>query len=304
MSEAVHEHGPDAHDIPSGGRSGFVRIDDRQVHYLEWGPSGAPAVLAMHGGGQTAYMFEEIGGALRDGRHVIAPDLPGHGESSGMPSRDQFTRQHLAETVPPLLAEFGLAAGTAPVAIVGASLGGIIALTVAAAHSDLVGAIVLIDVAHRLEDEGVRRIVSFMHRHESFGSLEEAAEAVAEFVPNRPKSDPQRLRRNLRQRPDGRWVWKHNLRSVNADDIERVDANAMLEGLQDDLPKVTCPVLVLRGASSDVLSEDGATEIAELLADARIATVHNAGHLAAGDNSASTVSLVRTFLDEVVPLGS
>ena len=52
------------HDVPNGGRSGFTIIEGRQVHYLEWGPAGAPAVLCLHGGGQTAYMYEELGAAL------------------------------------------------------------------------------------------------------------------------------------------------------------------------------------------------------------------------------------------------
>ncbi|MBV9485222.1 MAG: alpha/beta fold hydrolase, partial [Frankiaceae bacterium] len=94
-------HGPERHDVPAAGRSGFVVIDDRQVHYLEWGAAGAPAVIALHGGGQTAYMFEEIGRELRSTHHVIAPDLPGHGESEAL-SHDprDFSRQTLAATLP------------------------------------------------------------------------------------------------------------------------------------------------------------------------------------------------------------
>jgi pimeloyl-ACP methyl ester carboxylesterase len=287
--------GPEAHDIPAHGRSGFVRLGDRQVHYLEWGPAAAPVVLALHGGGQTSYMFEELGSALRDSFHVLAPDLPGHGESTSLGDPSEFSRESLAETVPPLLDEFG----TGPVTIVGASLGGIIALTLAASCPERVGAIVLIDVGHRLEEGGVRRILEFMQRYESFASLEEASDAVAEFMPHRPKADPERLRRNLRQRADGRWTWKHNLGQVSAERMDEVDWHDILEGLKDDAAKVRVPVLVLRGAKSDVLSSDGASEIAGVLADARLVEVNNAGHLAAGDNPASTVSLVRDFLDEL-----
>jgi pimeloyl-ACP methyl ester carboxylesterase len=58
-------------------------------------------------------------------------------------------------------------------------------------------------------------------------------------------------------------------------------------------------VLVLRGAASDVLSEAGADELLELLPDARYARIQGAGHLAAGDNPESFVSLVGRFLDEI-----
>lgn len=295
------EHGPEEHDVPKGGRSGFTVVDGRQVHYLEWGASTAPAVLAMHGGGQTAYMFEDIGATLRDRRHIIAIDLPGHGDSGSLPDTGGVSRQELAATVPGVLDEFGVR----PVAIIGASLGGIIGMTVAAARPELVSAIVLIDVGHRLEPEGVARIIDFMQKHESFGSLEEAAAAIAEYLPNRKPSPPERLRRNLRQRPDGRWVWKHSLGRISRERLERIEdrdwETDILTGLDVEAATIQVPVLVLRGASSDVLSSDGASEIASILPNARVETIAAAGHLAAGDNPASTANLIKDFLDEVVP---
>lgn len=305
MSDAavsVEMHGPDQHDVPKHGRSGFTVVDNRQVHYLEWGSSTAPAVLAMHGGGQTAYMFEDIGATLRDARHVIAIDLPGHGESDSLVDTEGVSRQELAATVPGVLDEFGLR----PVAIIGASLGGIVAMTLAAARPELVSAIVLIDVGHRLEPEGVARIIEFMTKHESFGTLEEAGAAIAEYLPNRKPSPPERLKRNLRQRPDGRWVWKHSLGRISRERMENIRdtdwENDILVGLDAEAATIQIPVLVLRGASSDVLSSDGATEVASILPNARVATIASAGHLAAGDNPASTANLIREFLDEVLPV--
>jgi pimeloyl-ACP methyl ester carboxylesterase len=69
--------------------------------------------------------------------------------------------------------------------------------------------------------------------------------------------------------------------------------------MDEELPKLTCPVLVLRGQQSDVLSDEGAQEVAALVPNARTATINAAGHLAAGDNPESTVSLVRAFLEDV-----
>src|SRR5437660_801323 len=66
------------------------------------------------------------------------------------------------------------------------------------------------DVGHRMESVGVRRIAAFLSEHESFASLEEAAAAIARYLPGRAVSTG-RLTRNLRQRADGRWVWKHGL---------------------------------------------------------------------------------------------
>jgi len=285
--------GPPRHDVPRGGRSGFVEVDGRQVHYLEWGRGSASPVVCLHGGGQTAYMWEELGEALRDRYHLLAPDLPWHGDSDPI---DDMSRQTISATIPPLLAEFGLER----TALVGASLGGIVSLTLAAARPELVGAIVLVDIGHRLEDEGVNRIIDFMTRYESFGSLEEAAAEVAEYLPHRKHVKVENLRRNLRQRPDGRWEWKHAYgRRMREQGPPPGGWRELMAGLEHEVTTLTCPVLVLRGASSDVLSDEGAEEIAGLIPDSRLATIGAAGHHAAGDNPESTVSLVRAFLAEI-----
>ena len=283
------------HDVPAGGRSGFTIADGRQVHYLEWGAVRAPNVLCLHGGGQTAYMFEELGAALAPKYHVLAPDLPNHGDSD--PIEDVAGDRHaLAGGIAPLFDTFGIA----PAVVVGASLGGITAITMAAARPELVGGIVLIDIGHRLEEEGVKKIIDFLRAHDSFASLEEAAAHISTYLPHRKEVRPESLTRNLRQRSDGRWVWKHGMGRRFRDDPEEMpDWRNILEGLAEDASSLQCPVLVLRGGKSDVLSDQGATEVAELIPDSRLRTVANAGHLAAGDNPESTVGLIKTFLDEI-----
>jgi pimeloyl-ACP methyl ester carboxylesterase len=242
-------------------------------------------------------MYEELGAALAPRYHVVAPDLPNHGDSDPIED-DPGMRNALAGTLPPLIDAFGIA----PAAVVGASLGGITAITLAASRPDLVGAIVLIDIGHRLEEEGVKRIIEFLSAHESFASLEEAAAEISRYLPQRKEVRPESLTRNLRQRADGRWVWKHGMgrRFREEGGAEAMpDWRAILEGLADDAASLRCPVLVLRGGKSDVLSDQGAEEIAEIIPDSRLRTVANAGHLAAGDNPESTVGLVRSFLTEI-----
>jgi pimeloyl-ACP methyl ester carboxylesterase len=299
--------GPPRHDIPRGGHSGFTLVDDRQVHYLSWGRRTASPVVCLHGGGQTAYMYEEMGAALGDRWYVVAPDLPGHGDSdvdlSVAGTTMGLDRRALATSVEDFLDHIGVDEAV----FVGASLGGITSLTIAAQSPSRVAGIALVDIGHRLEDEGVRRIVDFMTRYDSFGSLEEAAAAVAEYLPNRRgPTSPERLKRNLRQRADGRWEWKHALgRRLRAageempDDFKPGDWRALTAGMDVELAQLQCPVLVMRGSRSDVLSDEGAQEVAALIPDARLATIGAAGHHAAGDNPETTVTLVRGFLDEV-----
>jgi pimeloyl-ACP methyl ester carboxylesterase len=290
------------HDVPLRGRSGFTVVDGYQVHYLEWGHGGLPPVLCLHGGGQTAYMYEQLGASLGNRYHLLAPDLPNHGDSDthrGDPDvPSSFGPRGIAATLPGLLDQFGMHR----VAMVGASLGGLTSIHFCEAHPDRVASIALIDVGHRLEPEGVRKIIDFMSRHESFGSLDEAAAEIAEYLPARKNVRPASLTRNLRQRADGRWIWKHafgrGIREVN-DQHPADNLDNFMAGVREASASIDCPVLVLRGAASDVLSQEGAEEVAAIIPNAQLATVENAGHLAAGDNPHSTTRLVEAFLDEL-----
>jgi pimeloyl-ACP methyl ester carboxylesterase len=209
---------------------------------------------------------------------------------------DEFGPRAYAETLPPVFDAFGL--GTA--VLVGASMGGLTSIFLGASHPELVRGVVLIDVGHQLEEEGVQKILTFLTSHDSFGSLEEAADVIAEYLPFRHKPpDPRRLTRNMRQRPDGRWEWKHGFRRGPEGEVGRRNWRETLAGADQAATKLRCPVLVLRGSESDVLSDEGAEAITALIPGARLEVVERAGHLAAGDNPHSTVSLISSFLQEL-----
>lgn len=299
MSEIDPDDVVPRHDCPIDGRSGFVVVEgDRQVHYLEWGRSGAPAVVCLHGGGQTAYMFEELGASLREQYHVLAPDLPNHGDSDPLPP-GVWNRRSIGDAIVPFLDEFGIERAV----FVGASLGGLASLAIGNAHPDRMAGLALIDIGHRMESEGVMKIIEFMRAHESFASLDDAAAFIGEYLPYRKSFRPESLTRNLRQRADGRWIWKHGMgRRWNRREelgVDSPEVTDVLEGAEDDARALRCPALVVRGGASDVLSNDAAEELVELMADARLAIVEKAGHLAAGDNPHSTVNLISTFIEEI-----
>ncbi len=293
-SHPVDESLSPRHDIPRGGRSGFVIVEERQVHYLEWGHRELPPVLCLHGGGQTAYMFEEVGAAASDRFHLLAPDLPNHGDSD--PIDEGFGPWGIAKAMVPLMDAFGFDRFT----LVGASLGGLTSIRMTELVADRILSIALIDVGHKLEPEGVRKIVDFMRAHESFASLDDAAQQISQYLPQRKAVRPESLSRNLRERADGRWVWKHGFgqrlrggeeHTHPADNLEQ-----FLDGIEDAARLITCPVLVLRGQKSDVLSEAGAEALTSVIPGARLVVVEKAGHLAAGDNPESTTALIVDFL--------
>src|SRR5690606_10858671 len=94
--------------------------------------------------------------------------------------------------------------------LVGASLGGLTALLLEGEIAPgTARGLVLVDVAPRVEPEGVLRIHAFMTAHpDGFADLEEAAAAISDYLPHRPRRGvPPGLAKNLRRGADGRWRW-------------------------------------------------------------------------------------------------
>jgi len=159
-------------------------------------PEGQPTILMLHGGGQNRFSWKSTGQILADeGYHVVALDSRGHGDSDRAPDAD-YAVETLTADVLQVLDAIGR-----PVVVIGASMGGLTGILVAdSAGPDRVTGLVLVDVVPRYEKTGSARIRDFMLTNiHGFGSLEEAADAVAAYLPYREKPrSPEGLKKNLR----------------------------------------------------------------------------------------------------------
>jgi pimeloyl-ACP methyl ester carboxylesterase len=254
-------------------------------------PRDRPVVL-LHGGGQTRHAWGATASALaRRGWYALSLDLRGHGDSAWAPDGDY--------SVDALVADLRCVVGRlhAPPAIVGASLGGITALLAEGeAAVPASRAIVLVDVAPRVERPGVDRILRFMRgKPEGFASLEEAADAVAAYNPHRPRpADTTGLRKNLRKGPDGRYRWHWDPAVIGGE--RRPNATQDPERMEAAARRLTVPVLLVRGRLSDLLSEEGARAFLALVPHAAYADVSDAGHMVAGDRNDAFTRAVVDFL--------
>ncbi len=266
------------------------------------GPADGPPVLLLHGGGQTRHAWHGTAAVLaRSGWRTASMDMRGHGESSWAPDGDYAIGSFAADAL--RVAE---RTGERPV-FIGASLGGIASLVAVGESSTPVArALVLVDVAPRISKKGVDRITGFMlARPDGFASLEEVADAVAEYNPHRPRpTDLEGLKRNVRQREDGRWIWHWDPRFLQPHDVgpdDVVDETRVIgyeERLRTAARALTVPTLLVRGARSDLLEEDGAADLQELVPHARYARVDGAGHMVAGDrNDAFNQAIVDFLVD-------
>lgn len=266
------------------------------------GPAGAPTILFLHGGGQTRQSW---GTALREaaarGYRALALDQRGHGDSNWAPDGDyridRFVAdlRHVIEQIHP-----------EPI-LVGASLGGLAGLLVAGAPASSQARaaprwLVLVDITPRIEREGSKEVTAFMDSApEGFASIEEAANAVAAYLPHRRRPESTAgLRKNLRLR-NGRyhWHWDPAFIRMGREAQSRFDpqgANLFSEAARS----LTIPTLLIRGSRSRIVSDAGMREFLEMVPHAEAVEIPDAHHMVAGDANDAFNDAVFQFVDKHV----
>ncbi len=250
-----------------------------------------PSILFLHGGGQNRYSWKNTSQILADeGLHVVALDSRGHGDSDRAPDANYSVDALCADTLL-VLEQIGR-----PTILIGASMGGMTALPVAyEAGREKVTKLVLVDVVPRYEKDGSARIRDFMASGlNGFESLDEAADAVAAYLPHRTKPrSTEGLKKNLRYR-DGRWHWHWDPAFLTApldDPFVRVDK------LERAAINLTIPILLIRGRLSDVVSEEGVRDFLDKVPSAEFVELSDAGHTAAGDDNDAFSEVVVQFVN-------
>ena len=267
-----------------------VNVAQLRFRYLDWGTKGLRPILFLHGGALTAHTWDLCCLALRDEFHCIALDQRGHGDTDWAPDADYSIGAQRED-----IRGFADRLGLDRFVLVGQSMGAINGLAFAVTHPERLSALVMIDAGPEVRRRGSSRIREFVNGGAKPETLEEIIERALAFNPRR---DPQILRRslmhNLRRQPDGSWSWKYD-RSR----FQRLDHDTHLaerRRLADNLAKVTCPALVIRGAESDVFHQDDAERLAKNFPDGRQITIAQAGHTVQGDNPKDLVAALREFL--------
>lgn len=275
--------------VEYSGSGGITLVADEWNRNAD-AAAARPSVVMLHGGGQNRFSWKRTGQILADrGYHVVALDTRGHGDSDRAPGAD-YAIETLTDDVVAVLDAIDRR-----VVLIGASMGGLTGILAAEqAGPDRVTKLVLVDVVPRYEKAGSARIREFMFSHvDGFDSLDQAAEAVAAYLPHRAKPrSPEGLKKNLRLR-DGRWYWHWDpaLLTRPGDDpalrTEKMEAAAV--GLK-------IPILLIRGKLSDVVSTEGVRDFLAMVPSAEFVELSEAGHTAAGDDNDAFSAAVVEFV--------
>ena len=262
------------------------------------GDVGAMPVLLAHGGGQTRRAWRRVVGDLAEaGFRAIAFDMRGHGDSDWSKVGAYEMHDFAADLV---------AAASRldqKPALVGASLGGLAGMI---AEGDLApgsfASLTLVDIAPRMEPSGVTRVVGFMEEHvdRGFASPEEAADVIARYMPHRPKRrSSDGLKSYLRQKADGRFYWHWDPAFIRNMAVKRSAPDSherQSEMLSQAAANLTLPLHLIRGASSDLVSQEAVKHLLQLVPHAEYTDIANATHMVVGDANDAFSSAIQDFL--------
>lgn len=253
-------------------RSEFLVLPDptqapeakRRLHFASFGEGGRPPIACLHGLTRNGRDFDALAQALEPTHRVLCPDMAGRGRSDWLTTKANYHYgTYLADTLALLASQ-----GITEVGWVGTSMGGILGMMAAASNPTLVKWLVLNDVGARIPAESLKRITQYAGNIQTFTTKEEGEAALRvigrSFGLSTEAEWRQYIDATLEPGEDGRWRFACDpdillplkLQSEGFANIADVDLTAFWEA-------VTCPVLILRGADSDVLPYDVAQGMAQ-----------------------------------------
>jgi pimeloyl-ACP methyl ester carboxylesterase len=254
------------------------------IHVLDWGGQGPPAVL-LHGGSLTARTWDYVGIALRADFRLVALDMRGHGASD-------WTNDYSIESYATDLIAVIDGLGIERTRIVGMSLGGMVACEFALRNPGRTESLAMVDVTSRPVFAATARMRAFMTDVRGAATVDEVVEMALAVS---PKSDPERLhyrmRTLLKRGDDGRLVWKSDRRRPS--DYAMILRH--LAGFEARVPDMAAPFLLARGGGSLIVTEDAAHDFTARFPDGRWINITGAGHNVQEDNPRDLADALRAF---------
>jgi pimeloyl-ACP methyl ester carboxylesterase len=267
-----------------------ITLHGHRFHYVEWGEAAGPPVVVLHGITGHARTWDDEARLLAPARRVLVLDQRGHGDSDPAPDGDYSDDALLGD-----LAAFADGLGLRRFSLLALSLGGRVAINFAGHYPDRVERLVVVDIGPEIAPAGRARVGALMAgAPERFESVEDVVDHMRANNPRYTEAMLRhRARHAVRPLPDGGFTWKYDraLRDAIRQGRLRVPAD-----LWPQWRAIACPTLLVRGAESDVLSEETARRMVDALPLARLVVLAGAGHTVPGDQPVAFQSLLGEFL--------
>ncbi|HEX5380181.1 MAG TPA: alpha/beta hydrolase [Phenylobacterium sp.] len=265
--------------------SRWMRASDGvKLHYLDW-PGGPSTLVLLHGGALSAHTFDLLALALDRDARCIAVDLRGHGRSGWL---ETYSVERWASDILDLLDHLG----EGEVNLAGMSLGGCIAGHAATALGAQLASLTFIDVGPRVNFASTSRMRAFIG---AVRPVRQVDDLVRDALAISPRTDPDlmlyRYQALLKSGPGG-FVWKADRRRPT-DFPHILDKLAHLDAIA---PLIACPVLVVKGERSKVMTQREAKRFAGLFPQGRCVVIPGAGHNVQEDQPVALAAALRTTI--------
>jgi pimeloyl-ACP methyl ester carboxylesterase len=245
------------------------------LSYADWGRTGtARTVVCVHGLTRNGRDFDHLARVLAEERRVICPDIVGRGLSDPLTDPEHYALPTYVGHMVQLLSGLGLD----EVDWVGTSMGGLIGMGVAAMEASPIRRLVLNDVGPFLPKIALERINTYLGLDLRFASLDaleaHLREIHAGFGPLTDAEWRHLAEYSAARREDGRFGLNYDQRlgqPMKTGPIEDVELWPVWD-------QIRCPVLVLRGISSDLLLAETAAEMTRRGPRAEVVEVDGTGH--------------------------
>lgn len=260
----------------SGSISGLSGNRFHRLAYVEWGElSASRVVVCVHGLTRNGRDFDSLARALAArGCRVVCPDMPGRGESDWLEQAGEYDMATYLTDMTALLARLDVES----VDWVGTSMGGLIGMMLAAKGNTPIHRLVLNDIGAVVEKAGLERIRGYVGAHTYFASREEAFAQMrmllASFGPLSEEEFTHLAENSIRLADDGGVRFHYDPaigEALRGAPLAEVNLWPVWDALR-------CPVLVLRGADSDLLSAEVAAEMTHRGPGCRLVTFPDTGH--------------------------
>lgn len=265
----------------------FIELNQLRFHYLDWDNEEATPLVLLHGFTSHAHAWDSFARHLSRHYRVLALDQRGHGQS-------EWASDYSPERMVEDLEEFVRLLNLSSFTLLGLSMGGRNAYAYTAHHPEKVEKLVIVDIGPELMASGSTRIRTGVLQKDVFEDEEEAYRAARA---GNPRADEQELRHrlkyNLMPTSEGKLTFRYDkaLRSPDHP-LPRPTPEAGWAMLG----KLNCPTLLVRGAQSDLLSEEVAERMCREIADCQLVTIPGAGHSVPLDNPQEFTRVVEEFL--------
>lgn len=273
-------------------RSRYATVLGRDLHYMEWGASSSPVLVMWHGFARTGRDFEVSAEHLAANWRVLCPDTIGCGLSEWSPEPDtEYNVHNYARLAAGLLDTLGVER----CAWVGTSMGGHVGMIASAGPlRGRISRMVLNDVGPDTPAGEMKRIADYMSRPPTFGTVREAERWMrTQYAAMGAMTDEQWLWRaetSLRRLTDGKFTLHYDPRITAELVNRRPDFN-----LWDEWDRGSCPVLLLRGVNSKVLTEDTTERMTHRGPALRVERLEGCGHPPAL-NTPERIRLISDFI--------